>query len=216
MHGLHPVVNQEPPLPLELLPANALPRTQDRSDQRRQRDSPLEEEATTVPEADSLQELVNDGSLPVHSVHENAIANEIGAATSEELLCSPEKEEENDDGNNKESALTEAVFKDVSMMGGSHWQVKTSEALTTYEEVNFDREGMNEDVDCEINPVKRQEISDEIASTTEAVAQSNVDEVTRASLEEIGVEVKATKAVDKYVRVSRGPDSVSFEEALFK
>ena len=34
------------------------------------------------------------------------------------------------------------------------------------------------------------------------------------SVKEIGVEVKATKAVDKYVRVSRGPDSVSFEEAL--
>merc|ERR1719474_2285935 len=79
VHGLHPAVNQDPPLPLELLPVNALPRTQDRQDQRRQRDSyPLEEEATTVPEAttlpetDSLQELVNDISLPLHSVHENA------------------------------------------------------------------------------------------------------------------------------------------------
>ena len=27
VHGLHPVVNQDPPLPLELLPVNELPRT---------------------------------------------------------------------------------------------------------------------------------------------------------------------------------------------
>merc|ERR1719494_1627579 len=39
-----------------------------------------------------------------------------------------------------------------------------------------------------------------------------MNEVTRGSLAEIGDEVKATKAVDKYVRVSRGPDS--FEEAI--
>ena len=110
--------------------------------------------------------------------------------------------------------MAEVVSRDVSMMGESLEQVKTSEALTTCEEVIFDRKGTNEVVICEINPVKRQEISDVIALTTEAFAQSNVDEVTRASLEEIGVEVKATKAVDKYVRVSRGPDSVSFEEAL--
>merc|ERR1719494_777279 len=39
-----------------------------------------------------------------------------------------------------------------------------------------------------------------------------MNEVTRGSLAEIGDEVKATRAVDKYV--SRGPDSVSFEQAL--
>ena len=123
MPGLHPALNQDPPLTLELL----LPRTQDREDQRRQRDSTLEEEATSVPETDSLQELVNDISLPVRSVHENAIANEMRTATSEELLCSREKEEENHDGNNKESALVEVVSKDVSMMGESLRQVKTSD-----------------------------------------------------------------------------------------
>ena len=159
MHGLHPAVNQEPPLPLELHPVNALPRTQDRNDQRRQRDSPLEEEATTVPEADSLQELVTDISLLVHTVHENAIANEIGAATSEELLCSPEKEEENDDGNNQESALAEVVSKNASLMTGSLKHVKTSEALTfltTREEMSFNRKGTNEVVICEIKPVEGQ------------------------------------------------------------
>ena len=210
VYGLHPAVNQDPPLPLELLPANELPRTNERRDQRRQRDSPLEEEATTVPETDSLQELVNDISPPVHSLHENAIANEIRASTTEELLRSPEKEEENDDDNNKESALAEVVSRDVSMMGESLEQVKTSEALTTCEEVIFERKGTNEDVGCEINPVKGQEISDEFALTT----QSNVDEVTTASLEGIGDEGKSTKAVDEDVKVSRGLDFVSREEAF--
>merc|ERR1719318_1460992 len=41
-----------------------------------------------------------------------------------------------------------------------------------------------------------------------------MNEVTRGSLAEIGDEVKATRVVDKYVRESRGPDSVSFEGAL--
>merc|ERR1719318_1132807 len=41
-----------------------------------------------------------------------------------------------------------------------------------------------------------------------------MNEVTRGSLAEIGDEVKATRVVDKYVRESRGPDSVSLEEAL--
>ena len=214
VHGLHPAVNQDPPLALELLPVNALPRTNDRNEKRRQRDSPLEEEAITLPEADSLQEFVNDITPPAHSVHENAMANEIRPATSEELLCSPEKEKENDDANKEKSALAEVVSKDVSLKGKSFGQVKTSEALTMCEEVNFDRKGTNEDVGCEINPVKGQEISDEIDLNSEVDTQSNVDRVKRASLEEMGDEGKATKAVDEDVKVSRGRDFVSCEEAL--